>query len=440
MKCLGLDVGSTSIKGAVLDVERNEVGRPVAVPFPAPIAGLPAGRVEVAPADVETQVRLVLRQLLESAPDAESLFCAGQMGGVILVDETGAALTNYLSWRDQRTQEPQADGTSCLDSIRTRWSSGELADLGHELQAGSTSSLLFWLSQRDQLPRRALPATIADFVLGRLCGIPPWMHPTQAIGLLNLHTHDWHRDAFAVLGLGGVRWPEIAETMSPFGTMNIGGRRLACYASLGDQPCALLGVGLQRQELSLNISTGSQVTRRVAAFQPGPYQSRYYFHGDFLNTITHLPAGRSLNVLYGLITELAREWDIDAANPWEFIAQSAAAADGGGLSVDLAFFAGPLGSRGAIEGITTENFTVGNLFRAALQSMAHNYALCAERLCPDHAELTPVVSGGLTRSLPILRELIQERFARPLRESAATEETLLGLLDVARQATGAASV
>ena len=103
-------------------------------------------------------------------------------------------------------------------------------------------------------------------------------------------------------------------------------------------------------ELSLNISTGSQVSRRTAEFQPGPYQSRRYFDGDFLNTITHLPAGRSLNALVDLLTELAQAQGITLANPWEFIARRAAEADAGemsrgGLSVNLSFFAGTGQSR-----------------------------------------------------------------------------------------------
>lgn len=432
MKSLALDIGSSSIKGAVLDLDRNQIGATVSRPFPGPIAGLPSGWFEVAPAEVEAEVRQVFTRLLEEAPEAASLFCSGQMGGVILVDAAGAPLTNYLSWRDQRTQQPHGSAGSYLDAMRARWTGSELAELGGELQAGSASSLLFWLAEQGQLPADAMPATVADYVIGRLCDAPPQMHPTHAIGLLDLHSGTWHRTAFEALGLGPLHGPELADERRPVGHWFVGDRRIACHASFGDQQCALRGVGLTRQELSLNISTGSQVSRRTAAFEPGPYQTRRYFGGDYLNTITHLPAGRSLNVLCDLLTELARAEGVTLANPWKFIAERAASADGGGLNVDLAFFAGPLGKSGRVEGITTENLTVGNLFHAAFRAMADNYVLCADRLCPDRTGLTFALSGGLTRSVPILRQLIQDRFALPLRESAAAEETLLGLLAIAR--------
>ena len=346
--------------------------------------------------------------------------------------------TNYLSWRDQRTLEPHRSGGSYLDAIRFRWNSRELVELGNELQTGSASALLFWLAENGRLPPRAMPATIADFVLARLCHVRPQWDPTQAIGLLDLYGGDWHRGATEKLGLSGLAWPALADPRRPIGEARINGRRLACHAALGDQQCACAAWACRAMRpFSLNISTGSQVSRRTAEFQPGPYQSRRYFDGDFLNTITHLPAGRSLNVLVDLLTELAQAQGITLANPWESIVRKAAEADasemnGGEMNVNLSFFAGALGSRGSIEGVTTENLTIGNLFHAAFRSMAENYAICAERLCSDHADLSLAISGGLPRSAADLRKLIQNKFGRPLRESTAVEETLLGLLDVAR--------
>ncbi len=92
-----------------------------------------------------------------------------------------------------------------------------------------------------------------------------------------------------------------------------------------------------------------------------------------------------------------------------------------------------MGQSGCIEGITTENLTVGNLFYAAFCNMANNYRICMDRLCPDRKGLRLVLSGGLTRSIPVLRQLIEERFAMPIRDTAITEETLLGLLEIAKE-------
>ncbi len=43
MRCLGLDIGSSSIKGAVLNLETSQVSHIVKEPFPDAIGGLPPG-------------------------------------------------------------------------------------------------------------------------------------------------------------------------------------------------------------------------------------------------------------------------------------------------------------------------------------------------------------------------------------------------------------
>lgn len=435
MQFLGIDVGSSSIKGAVLDMESGTLANITRQPFPEPLGGLPPGWFEVEPDAMVAAVQSVLRSLARIAPNARGILVSGQMGGLILVDAAGRPLSNYRSWRDQRTLGPHPTGGTFLQAARKRLTDEQFAELGNELASGSVSALGFWLAGNGDLPRGAIPVTVADFAIARLCGAVPRMHCTHAIGLLHLASGQWHREALSALGLADLAWPQLANELEPIGSMTIAGRTYPCYPALGDQQCALRGAGLQHNELSLNISTGSQVSRRTAQLALGPYLTRPYFGGEYLNTITHLPAGRSLNVLVDLLTELARREGIELTGVWQSISAAIdeeKSADPAGLVCDLAFFAGPLGASGSIAGITTENLTVGSLFRAALTNMADNYSTCADRLWPTRDWQQVRLSGGLTQSLPLLRQLLAARLPQPLAESAA-EETLLGLLDVARE-------
>lgn len=433
MQCIGLDIGSSTIKGAVLDLESGTVHSITREPFPEPAPGLPAGWFEVDPHEVVARTRSVISQLLTRAPEAKSLFLCGQMGGVVLVDASHRARTRYLSWRDQRT----LDGA--LGQVQNKLGPF-LPQLGNELKPGSMTSLLYWLQQAGELSPGWRPATIGDFVISQLCGTLPQMEGTQAIGLVDLQLQGWNQQAFAALGLEQLDWGELVGATTPVGRAVIEGRELTAYPTLGDQQCALYGVGLQIGDLSINVSTGSQVSRVTREFIPGTYQSRYFLGGTFLNTITHIPAGRALNVLVDLLTAIPNARGQSVATPWEVISREAAQAiEGtGGLRCHPAFFDSPIGREGHITGITTENLTLGNLFRATFESMAQTYDQLANRLWPERAWKRVVVSGGLTRSVPILRELIERRFPGQLVETTADEETLLGLLEVARQATGVA--
>lgn len=470
MRCLGLDIGSSSIKGAVLDLDTGTVHSIVKEPFPDPLPGLPTGWYEVDPLEVARRTQRVIEQLLEIAPDAKSAYFCGQMGGVVLVDANNRPVTNYLSWRDQRTLSPHPGGGDFLQEIQRRigllrsfegdTSSADapcslMTQLGNELKPGSATSLLFWLRESAQLPPGARPSTIGDFVIAHLSGNRPRMEQTQAIGLVDLQLNGWNTQVFEHLGLDSLDWGEMARIDQPVAHCSINGQSLALFPTLGDQQCALRGAGLKLGDLSVNVSTGSQVSCVTREFVPGPYQSRYFFGGHYLNTITHLPAGRSLNALVDLLTEMQRpraevsatptvasSHPIDQSSsqnnqptsPWPYIAHSAAnASDGaGGLRLNLSFFDGPLGREGQLTGMTTENLTIGNLFRAAFESMAETYDRLARILWPSCDWQRVVLSGGLTQSVPILRELIERRFPGQIEESIATEETLLGLLRVAR--------
>jgi sugar (pentulose or hexulose) kinase len=430
VQAIGIDIGSSSIKGAVLNMAERTLSTPVMRPFPGPIVGNPSGWVEIDPNEICRTVDEVLSSLMAQSPAAERVFFSGQMGGVILLDDRARPLTNYLSWRDQRALEPSGREGSLFERLLdTLDRSGHLVRLGRELQPGSETCLLAWLGARCELPRDAIPTCIADFVLARLIGRPIPMHATQAIGLLDLTQDQWHRSALASIGLGDVRLPDLSLTEECVGTVRIKGRRVELFGSYGDQQCALRGATLQRGELSLNISTGSQVSRRVPTFHPGDYQSRKYFFGDYLDTVTHIPAGRSLNVIIDLLTELARAEGISLPDPWNTIQRKVEEVVESDLEVDLAFFRSPVGERGRIDGITTENLHVGSLFVAAYRSLADNCVRLAHRFSESDWK-SVVLSGGLTKKAPRLRQLIEQRFSVCMRESM-DEETLLGLLDIA---------
>jgi sugar (pentulose or hexulose) kinase len=434
MRCIGLDIGSSSIKGAVLDIASGRLEHMERAPFPDPVPGLPAGFHEVRVDAIVAGAREVVASLLRHAPDARQLRVSSQMGGLVLLDARGAALTHYLSWRDQRAMDPAPGATApLLEEVRAAWTDAQFEQLGKELKPGSTTALLHWLARQGRLPAGATPATIGDCVVAALCGAPARMHPTNAIGLLDLRGGGWHHEAFEAARIGGLRWPALADEDEPVGRLALDGHVLDGFAAIGDQQAALLGIDLGDAELSINCSTGSQVSRVTPAFQPGDCQTRCWFGGRFLNTVTHVPAGRSLSVLESLLTELPRAAGLDMSGSWRLIAEATEAAEGtGGLSCDLGFFASAMGDRGRIESITTGNLTVGNLFRAAFDFMADSYLACSRRLSPTPDWDSLAVSGGLVQAFPALRRRLATRFGLPMREVGEQEETLMGLLALAR--------
>ena len=438
MRYLGIDLGTSFIKGAVLDLDTLSVGAARRMACPSPLPGLPPLHSEFDPESFVAATRRLAEELLAEAPDSQGLLMCGQMGGLVLVSPEGEALCPYISWQDRRLLEPHPSGQgSYFDALLGGLTKEDWRDLGREIRPGTSLSYLFWLEQKGRgIPPGAVAATLPDFVLARLCGTAPATHPSNAAGAINVMTRDWHFSLFHRLGLGRVAWPALREIDKPVGEVRVAGRRLPGYPPVGDHPCALAGVLLDRGELSLNISTGSQVGLRSAHPDPGDYQTIPFFDGQFLHRISNLPAGRALDALVRLLKELAEAQGVELGDPWPYIAEAAAVRGGSELRANLAFFPTPLGESGSFTNLREENLTVGDFFRAAFVHMAENYHASALRLSPERAWRRLVFSGGLAQKLDLLRGLIVGKFQREYRLGSTAEDTLNGLLVLALVVSG----
>lgn len=442
MAFIGIDLGTSFIKAAILDLDASQLQQVRRIPFPDPIQHSDPLRVEFAPGGILSAVEKLVSELTAFPMSYEGVVMCTQMSCLVLVNEQGEAHSNCIGWRDQRALEPHPSGAgSYYDVLKQRLTAQQKRELGNELPPGAPICFLFWLAERGLLEPGLAPVSLADFVLGKLCSAPASVESTNAMAyeLLRLDSLSWHEDVIRNLGLDKLRWPPIRRHGEIVGRMKLGAETIPCYTPVGDYQCALAGALLTENELSLNISTGSQVSRLTHGLVLGDHQTRPFFDGKFTNTFSHLPAGRSLNVLVDLLGEFAQHSGIAGPDPWEYIARAAASVEQTDLEVSLSFFPGPCGEKGSISNIREKNLTVGTLFRAAFENMAQNYYECALRIWPERSWKNIVFSGGLARKLKLLREIIEQRFQTGSRLCPLEEDTLLGLMVLGRVFSGRAA-
>jgi sugar (pentulose or hexulose) kinase len=436
---IGIDLGTSFIKAAILDLDVPELRQIRRMQFPDPIRQSDPLKVEFDPAVIVATVEKLVAELAGFAVTYEGVVMCTQMSCLVLANEQGEAQSNCMGWRDQRVLEPHPSGSgSYYDVLKQRLSPQQKRELGNELPPGAPICFLFWLAERDLLKPGLIPLSLADFVLAKLCSVPGSVESTNAMAyeLLSLETLSWHEDVIRELGLNKLRWPPIRRHGEIVGRLKIGSNTVPCYTPVGDYQCALAGALLTEDELSLNVSTGSQVSRLTHDLVLGNYQTRPFFDGKFTNTFSHLPSGRSLNVLVDLLSEFAQHSGATTLDPWEYIARAAASVDHTDLEVKLSFFPGPCGDMGSITQIREKNLTVGTLFRASFENMAQNYYECALRIWPDRSWTNIVFSGGLARKLQLLRTIIEQQFGTDSRLCPLEEDSLLGLMVLASAFSG----
>lgn len=443
MRFVGIDLGSSFIKGAVLDLDTLAIGHVERLPFPEPISGLNPAFREFDPGQIVAVTRALLDRLLRHAPDAAGFVMCSQLHGMVLTTDDGRAVSNAINWQDQRALQPfPGEPGSYFDEINRRLSPEQRRQLGNEPRPGVPLCFLFWLARNHLLPAKpAVVASLSNFVVANLCGCPVKSDVTNAFahGALNVETPDWHRSVIEHLGLDLVQWPEIVPQGTVVGEYRVGSRSLPSFAPVGDYHCSQVGTFLEDGEMSVNISTGSAVIQLARGREFGDFQTRPWFDGRFLKTITHIPAGRALNALVRLLSELAEAQGLALRDPWDYILAEAAKLEATDLRVNPAFYFSAMGDRGEMTNLREENLRVGHVFRAAFEGMADNYARCAARVAPERDWTRLVFSGGVALKTALLRRLICDRLGQAHRLAASDEDTLLGLLVLARAFSGGSS-
>ncbi len=67
------------------------------------------------------------------------------------------------------------------------------------------------------------------------------------------------------------------------------------FGGVGDMYAAILGAGIGEKDICINIGTGSQVSRLIKKPSDVRNELRHFFFKQWLDVVTHIPAGEMLN-------------------------------------------------------------------------------------------------------------------------------------------------
>ena len=442
MYFLGIDVGSSFLKSAILDLDAKKVVDSGRAPAPAfartartGAALLPENR-EIPIEELTEAVRGLIEEAAAKVPLAGAAFSV-QMHGFMLFEKSGVPKTNYISWQDTRSLLPLADGQSAVECLKRDYAE-ELAEDGILLRPNHSAGQLFRFMRDHPDTKDAEFAMIGDGLVRMLTGARVPIHPTNAASsaLYSLKENDWNRDFIEKLGFSGIDFPAAAETGGPLAVYESASGPVPLYAALGDQQATVLGIGAKAGDIFINIGTGGQVGFVTKEPVPGAYETRPYFDGTFIRTITQLPSGRMLNVLADLLADTGRSvfgladeglrdkvWAfMDSVDPEE-------EDENGALSVDLDFFE-PEG--GSITRIRGAGLNPGNLIRSAYKGIGETYRIRSGALgIPEDARGSVVCTGGVIRKNRPLFESIRRAFPMECRLAETEDDSMEGLLKYA---------
>jgi sugar (pentulose or hexulose) kinase len=437
-----VDFGTTSTKSAIVDLDTGAFSHLQRYPA-LPSAAAPQGRFEISLEALRRRFVDICAEGQAQAPLRGILLCS-EMHGFALLDHRGKPLSNYISWKDERSLEP-VDGQDTFSLV-----AGQLGPVFKQL-TGMRPRPGFPLMNLAHLGRStALPAQ------ARLISLPCWLarcsgraeeilHPTVLAGLAlcDVRRNTASAELLALLReLTGCSFAlgEAAPAQQVAGYWRQDGAQVPIYAGVGDHQCAVLGAAnLPRQSLSLNLGTGSQVSVIAGDSPCEELETRPYFDDLLLQTITHIPAGRALAAHLDFLAQVrggpaSKEF-------WSLLAAlDEADLEGATMRFGLSLFRSARGysEGGHINRIEEGEYTLANYLASLLSSFLGQYLEVRDLLDPRHQLTQAILSGGLARNLPQLHRFFARRANCETLPATSLDETLLGLRTLALVAEGRA--
>jgi len=278
MSYIGLDLGTSGLKGVVIDDDQAIVAEAVAemtVTRPA------EGWSEQDPADWIAALDTVMRALggKTSLAGVQAIGLSGQMHGATLIDADDAVLRPCILWNDTRSHAEAA----AMDADR------RFRDVtGNIVFPGFTAPKLAWVAKNepDIFKRIAKVLLPKDYLRLHLTGEHvAEMSDAAGTAWLDVAARDWSEPLLTATGLGREHMPRLVE-----GSEVSGGLRSALAAEWGlpdgvvvaggggDNAASAVGVGVVKPgEAFVSLGTSGVLFAAAGEYRPDPASAVHTF-------------------------------------------------------------------------------------------------------------------------------------------------------------------
>lgn len=396
MHIIGIDLGTTSICGVLMDERSGKVLRSRTENSNAFIDGAHFERKQ----DPEKIIALAL-EILEDLLDGETVAIGvtGQMHGIVYYDAEGRAVSPLYTWQDGRGNESYGDTTYA-------------AYLGSHSGYGHVTD--FYNRVNGLVPAEAAGyCTIHDYLVMRLCGLcQAQIHVSDAasFGCFDLETGKITYDCKM----------QVADDYCVAGTY----KTIPVGIAIGDNQASVFSSLADPESVLVNVGTGSQVSIVSDKILQGPgIETRPYVEGKYLIVGSALCGGRAYAVLKDFYKRLL---DADDDAVYARMGQLLAGVDGTDLKVDTRFSGSREDEtlRGSITGISTQNFTPEALTYGFLEGMIKELFDLYRIMGVKRTGL--IASGNGIRKNAALQRVAERYFEADLRIPEHKEEAACG--------------
>lgn len=427
-KFIAIDIGSSFVKAALFDLDSHTLIAKEKRMSPQKKISDDVNRFEIDAYRYVDLVRSLLTQITAEHKGITGLLLSTQMHGVVFKPRDMDPV--YISWQDQRCIEQNGEH-SYLEALKNKISICDMSRHGVYLKPMMGLCNLHTAIRQHQFECDGELFSLGSFISNELCGANI-CHPHNAapMGLINVDDNTVDEALLEKMELSGLKLPRIAKKDNEIlGEIKLNGNLIYIYPDFGDMQIAALGSRISRGDALVNIATASQVMAVTDKVITGTFETRPFFGGLFLRTISQLPSGRNLKVLIDFIRSVISDFSDASLSDDEIwdkvhLLLSRAKHIDSNLAVNPYFYAsGEHLSGGAINFITPSNLSCTSIFEAMFSAMAKSYREHLEKLGNYDVITRIVCAGGVSFKVPELihkiRKFTQKKCELPLMQDEA---------------------
>lgn len=405
-----LDFGATRIKSAKLNTGNGQLGKIYNTKGSASIGS------RVVADFFATSVQEHVSVAQTNDPIAAVIICA-EMHGFFIQDCQSGALSDYFSWRHSSGGDQKI--ATDLNS------SGFLGKTGFAARPGLPIVNILGSEDKWIKGGEKQIAFIPDGIcrmLGRSENVvhASLGHSSGFYGSDNLPLVGFDIPSLTLPKLACINMPLIGE-------IEVEGRTLPVYGGYGDLQASILGVNPKDDQWVVNIGTGSQLAIVSQKVLPN-LEERKYFDDKILSCISHIPAGRALNVFANLFQEIREE--LDPGYFWRLLQNAEEPSNNPKIpAFNLAVFPQARGFQngGNIDFIYERDFNLQNFSYGLINSLAKQYSELIQ-LSGNISDKPVVLAGKFVSEIPLFKTCFEANSMMPTESNFKQEDpSIIGL-------------
>lgn len=446
---LGIDIGASYCKAVLIDKNIN-VLQTARKRMPNPIE---TGSSKLVEYNINDIIDLVI-DLIKSISNKiiktiDGIGIAGQMHGILLVDESNKPITNFVSWQDQRTNELLSESqTTYLNYLKDNLQKHRPVT-GTYLRSGMMGPLLFWFKKNGYLNSNARVKVtfISDFIVSVLTENEPLCDPTNASGsgIYNIKDGEWLNEYFEITGIDDNILPNVVETKSLAGQLASSLSKelnlkqgTPVYVSIGDYQAALVSSKLDDKYISINVGTGAQVSLLIKEYiNTENYEIRPYINNAFTKCVTGLPGGRLLGLFETFIKNILHEFSfpvrkLDILSELDSVCVKTISHTD--IVCNPNFFDHKIDSNSGFLNITKSNFNIYELYFSLIRACVKEYFDSFNKIkmpTTNYIDYKILLTGGVIKKSQLMKKTIMDLFNFDVMLSEYEEEAAVGAAMIA---------